>query len=94
MMSPTTGNGRTESKEDTLESIMHSRESILQQTLQQPLRPFQELLVTMCGALKHEDRARVGPFLWANRLKIDDRKAVISVRINICVQKGAWLIST
>ena len=60
---------------------MHSRESILQQMLEQSLRSFLELLVTMCGALKHEDLARLGPFLWDNCFEIDDDKTVILVRI-------------
>lgn len=86
-MSPTSSNGRSEGKEEFYEGLLQTRLKVLRETTEHPIRPFLELLVAMCGTLRHEDLARIGPFVWNECLELNDEKTVIHVSITFALIK-------
>lgn len=77
--SPSISGGSNGAHENFYEGLIRNRRDSLKKAADEPFGPFLELLVAMCGALKHEDLARLGPFVWNECLDLSDEMVVINV---------------
>ncbi|KAI5116269.1 hypothetical protein M0805_007718 [Coniferiporia weirii] len=77
ILSPRPDNATLESSQESREALIDHRLKILESLPNNPLCILLEVLVAMCGALKHEDFARLGPLLWDECLNLKETKAVV-----------------
>lgn len=82
MLSPRLDKSSLGDHGDSREALIDLRLKTLESIPTNPLCILLEVLVAMCGALKHEDFVRLGPFVWDQCLDLQEAKTSIHVSLS------------